>query len=83
MPTMKTRCETVDQTIPWVNEDGTLNIVEGDLIEELGHPEQILTVDLIEDGRVVRYELVGQLGTEFALPKDEVKVYRYIETTED
>lgn len=81
--TTKTRCETVDMTVSWTDEQGRLNVVRGDLIEELGHPELISDIALIENGRFVRYEMDGRLGVEFAAPKDEVKVYRYIETTEE
>lgn len=80
----KTRCETVDQTFTWTDQDGNLNIREGDLISEFGIGFALVSaVDLIEDGRVVRYKLDGQLGAAFADPKDEVTVHRYIETTEE
>lgn len=78
----KTRCEVVDLTIPWTDDNGRLNIVKGDLIKEYSEFEQIASVDLIEDGRIVRYEIEGKHGVDFADPKDLIKVYRYAETTE-
>lgn len=81
--TTKTRCETVDMTVSWTDEQGRLNVVKGDLIEELGRPELISDIDLIEDGRFVRYELDGRLGVEFARPTDKVRVFRYVETGEE
>lgn len=79
----KTRCETVDLTIPWTDDNGNLNVAKGDLIKEYSEFEQIASVDLIEDGRVVRYEIDGKHGVDFAAPKDLVKVFRYIETVEE
>lgn len=79
----KTRCETVDLSISWTDDNGNLQIVEGDLIEEGGRPELIVSVDLVEDGRFVRYEVDGRYGAEFARPKDKVTVHRYIEHTEE
>lgn len=79
----ETRCETVDLTVPWTDDNGNLNVVKGDLISELGIGlAQVSDVDLIENGRFVRYELDGYLGVQFVGPKDEVTVYRYITTEE-
>jgi hypothetical protein len=84
MDTATKRCETVDLTIPWTDDNGDLNIVKGDLIEEPGVGLALVSdIDLIEEGRFVRYELDGHLGVQFAAPKDQIKVYRYIETTEE
>lgn len=81
--TTKTRCETVDLTIPWTDDNVDLQIEPGDLITEPGIGFALVAaVDLIEDGRFVRYELEGHLP-DFAAPKDKVKVHRYIETTEE
>jgi hypothetical protein len=55
--TTKTRCESIDQIVEWTRPDGTLNIEAGDLILEYGKLQQIARIDLVEDGRFVRYEL--------------------------
>lgn len=80
----KPRCETVDLTVPWTDDHGNLNVVKGDLISEFGIGFALISaVDLVEDGRVVRYTLDGQAGVAFADPKDEVTVHRYVEHTEE
>lgn len=79
----ETRCEAVTLTLPWTDEHGRLNVAEGDLIDDNGRCEQIADVAVLDGGKSVCYELDGDFGVSFALPKDEVTVYRYIETTEE
>lgn len=78
----KTRCEVVDQIIPWTDADGRLNIEVGDLVLDGGDFKQIDYVAL--DGKtLVGYSFDGHLGVDFANQDDLVAVRRYIETTEE
>lgn len=79
----KPRCETVDLTLTWTDERGNLNVVKGDLIEENGQFEQIdcVHVDAWQPAVLVRYEGSHECHVK---PLDGlVKVFRYIEHTEE
>lgn len=80
----KTRCETVDQTLTWTDDNGHLNVESGDLIEVNGEFELVDCVgfDPANDN-VVGYSLADRDGIAFVPRDDRVKVFRYIETTEE
>jgi hypothetical protein len=83
-PTTKTRCETVDMTVPWTDDNGNLNVGKGDLVTDADKFEIVTEIhwNPAWDMRVaVGYEGRGSLV--FKDPAETVKVHRYIEHTEE
>jgi len=81
---IKTRCEVVDQIIPWTDSTGRLNIEPGDMILHVRQFEVIATVNRTPDPRHVRYTLESSRGQgRYARSDELVGVRRYVETTEE
>lgn len=80
-PTAPMRCEAIDQIIEWTDEDGALQIEQGDLILKDGQFRQIDHVALEGEG-LVGYSFDQQVGVFFAHRGGLVAVRRYIEPEE-
>ncbi|MFG1857566.1 hypothetical protein ACGFJT_37430 [Actinomadura geliboluensis] len=80
-PTAPMRCEVVDQIIEWTEEDGALQIEQGDLILDDGQLRQIDHVAL-EGESLVSYSFDREVGGFSARRDGLVAVRRYIETEE-
>ena len=84
MPIVKTSCETVDQLLPWTDQDGRLNITAGDLVVEAGEFELVSEIhwNPARDMRVaVGFE--GRNTLVYKDPAETVKVHRYTETIQE
>lgn len=80
----KTRCETVDQILPWTDPAGRLNIEVGDLVLDGGGFKQIGYVELGKGSNLVWYSFVGESDVASFVGADElIGVRRYLETTEE
>lgn len=82
--TGKTRCETVDLTVPWTDNNGNLQIHEGDLVRIDGRFEQVAKLHWDTEyflNVVVRFD--GHDEFQRRNPAEQVEVFRYIEHTEE